>query len=54
MHLKLLDKLKALHARLEHEVRAERARRMPDEVRLKRLKRAKLRVKDRLYGLVPA
>ncbi len=54
MQLKLLEKLKALHARLDHEVRAERARRVPDDGRVKRLKRAKLRVKDRLYGLAPA
>jgi hypothetical protein len=46
--MKLIDTLKRRHARLDHELAAERARRMPDPARVARLKKLKLAVKDRL------
>jgi uncharacterized protein YdcH (DUF465 family) len=36
------------HVRLEHELAAEQARRLPDQTRIVRLKKLKLAVKDRL------
>lgn len=50
--MKILDNLKRRHARLEHELAAERARRLPDETRVMRLKKLKLAVKDRILMLV--
>lgn len=44
-----VDVLKRRHLKLEHELAAERARRLPDETRIARLKKLKLAVKDRLY-----
>jgi len=46
--MKMLDNLKRRHALLEHELRAERARRLPNETRVMRLKKLKLAVKDRI------
>lgn len=50
--MKLIDRLTLRHARLEHELALEQARRLPDEERVARLKKLKLSVKDRIYLLV--
>ncbi len=42
--------LKHRHQRLDEQIRAEMAQRFPDSEMLKRLKRLKLRVKDRLHA----
>ncbi len=42
-------KLTQLHARLDEQIRVEMKRRMPDTLRLFRLKRLRLDVKDRLH-----
>jgi hypothetical protein len=47
-----LYRLSLIHHRLEEEIRRELRRRVPDSLRLLRLKKLKLAVKDRLYGLV--
>jgi uncharacterized protein len=39
------------HRRLDDEIRAEQTRRLPDGIRLQRLKKLKLAVKDRLLRL---
>lgn len=49
--MKLIDHLKRRHARLDHELLAEQARRRPDPMRIQRLKKLKLAVKDRLDAL---
>jgi hypothetical protein len=54
MSLKLLENLKRLHGRLEHELLSERSSRVPDSTRIARLKKTKLKVKDRLHGMHPA
>lgn len=41
-------RLMQYHQKLDHELRAERARRWPDFFRIQKLKRLKLVVKDRL------
>lgn len=46
--MKLIDRLKLRHARLDHELSIEQARRTPDEGRVLRLKKLKLAVKDRI------
>ena len=51
MQPKTLQRLRSLHVRLDHDVRAEMARRVPDTARLKLLKVLKLKVKDRLAGI---
>ncbi|WP_082446302.1 DUF465 domain-containing protein [Sphingomonas sp. Leaf20] len=43
-------KLTQLHARLDEQIRVEMKRRMPDTLRLFRLKRLRLDVKDRLHA----
>lgn len=50
--MKLIDRLKLRHARLEHELALEQARRVPDEERVNRLKKLKLAVKDRIQMLL--
>ena len=50
--MKLIERLKLRHARLEHEIALEQARRMPDEDRVNRLKKLKLAVKDRIQSLI--
>lgn len=42
--------LTAIHRRLDEEIRRELGRRLPDSMRLLRLKTLKLAVKDRLYA----
>lgn len=51
MHINVVSRLKSLHARLDHDIRAELARRMPNRERVTRLKKIKLMIKDRLAVL---
>jgi hypothetical protein len=46
----LIYRLTVVHRRLEEEIRLELGKRLPDSVRLLRLKKLKLAIKDRLYG----
>ena len=48
-----LYRLTVVHRRLDEEIRRELKRRFPDTVRLLRLKKLKLAVKDRLYRHLP-
>ncbi len=48
-----LYRLTAIHRRLDEEIRRELKRRFPDTLRLLRLKKLKLAVKDRLYRQMP-
>jgi hypothetical protein len=48
-----LYRLSTVHRRLDDEIRRELKRRVPDTIRLLRLKKLKLAIKDRLYRLVP-
>jgi hypothetical protein len=48
-----LYRLTVVHRRLDEEIRRELKRRFPDTVRLLRLKKLKLAVKDRLYRNLP-
>ena len=41
------------HQRIDEELRLESGRRRPDPFRVMHLKRLKLRIKDRLNGLLP-
>jgi hypothetical protein len=45
----LLYRLSMIHKRLDDEIRGELKRRAPDTIRLLRLKKLKLAVKDRLH-----
>jgi len=45
----LIYKLTVIHRRLDEEIRAELKRRVPDSLRLLRLKKLRLAVKDRLH-----
>ena len=47
-----LFRLTATHQRLDEAIRAEMKRRLPDSIRLLRLKKLKLAVKDRLAALM--
>jgi hypothetical protein len=49
----MLYRLIVLHRRLDDEIRRELKRRIPDTVRLLRLKKLKLAVKDRLHFQPP-
>ncbi len=49
----MLYRLSVLHKKLDDEIRHELKRRFPDTIRLLRLKKLKLAVKDRLHSLVP-
>ncbi len=49
----LIERLIATHRRLNGEIRRERARRAPDELRLKQLKKLRLATKDQLARHVP-
>lgn len=42
-------RLTAVHRKLDDEIRRELKRRVPDSIRLLRLKKLRLAVKDRLY-----
>ncbi|WP_439951231.1 YdcH family protein [Sphingomonas azotifigens] len=50
----IVERLIATHRMLEHEIRRELRRRMPDAFRLAQLKKHKLAVKDRLHLHLPA
>ena len=49
----MLYRLSVLHRQLDEEIRRELKRRLPDTIRLLRLKKLKLAVKDRLHSLAP-
>lgn len=49
-----IETLKASHASVESALHAEACRPLPDDVRLRDLKRAKLRIKDEINRLRPA
>jgi hypothetical protein len=46
-------RLSSIHRKLDDEIRRELRRRAPDSLRLLRLKKLKLAVKDRLYRHMP-
>ena len=48
-----LYRLGVIHRRLDDEIRRELKRRVPDAIRLLRLKKLKLAVKDRLHRHLP-
>ncbi len=48
-----LYRLTVTHRRLDEEIRRELKRRFPDTIRLLRLKKLKLAVKDRLHRHLP-
>ncbi|CAA9514198.1 MAG: hypothetical protein AVDCRST_MAG91-1807 [uncultured Sphingomonadaceae bacterium] len=48
-----LYRLTVIHRRLDEEIRRELKRRFPDSVRLLRLKKLRLAIKDRLYRIAP-
>jgi len=45
----LIHRLKLIHRKIDDKIRGERARRFPDSIKLLRLKKLRLAVKDRLY-----
>lgn len=47
----LTFKLTLVHRKLDDEIRRELKRRLPDSIRLLRLKKLRLAVKDRLHAL---
>ena len=49
----LVQRLIAAHRQLNHEIRRELARRLPDSIRLARLKKERLAIKDRLFRHIP-
>lgn len=49
----MIYRLSVIHKRLDDEIRRELARRFPDSIRLLRLKKLKLAVKDRLHFQLP-
>ena len=49
-----LYRLTLVHARLDAEVRREHKRRFPDNLRLLRLKRLRLAIKDRMHQFLHA
>ena len=49
----MLYRLSVLHKQLDDEIRRELKRRFPDTIRLLRLKKLKLAVKDRLHSAMP-
>ncbi len=49
-----IETLKSSHASVEAAIRAETTRPHPDDVRIRDLKRAKLRIKDEIIRLKPA
>ncbi|MES2494714.1 MAG: DUF465 domain-containing protein [Pseudomonadota bacterium] len=48
----MMYRLSVIHRRLDDEIRREVKRRLPDSIRLLRLKKLRLMVKDRLVGNV--
>ncbi|TRW18010.1 YdcH family protein [Glacieibacterium frigidum] len=53
MHVDLIKRLRTIHVRLDHDLRAEIARRYPDQARVNALKKLKLSIKDRLNAVGP-
>ncbi len=49
----LIERLIATHRMLNQEIRRELGRRIPDQFRLRRLKKQRLAVKDQLFRHVP-
>ena len=49
----LMYRLSVVHKRLDEEIRRELKRRFPDTIRLLRLKKLRLAVKDRLHFQAP-
>jgi len=49
-----IETLKASHASVEAAIHAENVRPLPDDARIRDLKRAKLRIKDEIIRLKPA
>lgn len=49
----LIERLLATHRLLNREIRRELAHRIPDQFRVKRLKKQRLAVKDQLFRHVP-
>jgi hypothetical protein len=49
-----IETLKATHASVEAALHAENTRPHPDDVRIRDLKRAKLRIKDEIIRMRPA
>ena len=49
----LIERLIAAHRLLNREIRRELSRRFPDPLRLRRLKKERLAVKDRLFRHIP-
>ena len=49
----LIERLIATHRLLNREIRRELGRRLPDQLRLTRLKKQRLAVKDQLFRHVP-
>ena len=49
----IIYRLTAIHHRLDEEIKKELRRRAPSWVRLLRLKKLRLAVKDRLHNLAP-
>ncbi|MDP5278094.1 YdcH family protein [Sphingomonas sp. DG1-23] len=49
----LVERLIAAHRLLNREIRRELARRFPDRLRLIRLKKERLAIKDRLFRHIP-
>ena len=45
----LIYRLKLIHRKVDDEIRGELAQRFPDSIKLLRLKKLRLAVKDRLY-----
>lgn len=48
------SRLAEIHRRIDARLRREQKRRIPDELRMKRLKQRKLRIKDVLARLSPS
>ena len=46
-------RLMEAHQRIDEELRMESGRRRPDPFKMMRLKKLKLRIKDRLTGMMP-
>lgn len=49
----VMYRMSVIHHRLDEEIRREMKRRFPDSIRLLRLKKLRLAIKDRLHRIVP-
>ena len=50
----LIYQLTLIHRKIDDDIRSELARRFPDSIKLLRLKKLRLAIKDRLYRRVTA